>query len=69
MRNYILELFNRIYYNEPVMNFEYLPLSLQNMVKDWENSYRILQGAPEYCSRQVAALLFQTWEFQDDFNA
>ena len=39
-----------------------LPLSLQEMIVDWEHGYKTLGGNLNMCSRQIASLLFLTWE-------
>jgi hypothetical protein len=66
MKDHILNIWNAVYYNEPMQSFYHLPMSLQVQIKDWEYSYSVLNGNPAVCSRQIAALLFQMWELRDD---
>jgi hypothetical protein len=69
MKDHILNLWNAVYFNEPVQTFYQLPQSLQVHVKDWEYSYSVLNGNPAFCSRQIAALLFQIWEVREQYAA
>ena len=64
MQNNILKLYNEVFFMDPEFRgtFDDLPLSLQEMVVDWEHGYKTLGGNLDMCSRQIAALLFLTWE-------
>ena len=64
MRDNILKLYNEVFFADPDYRgtFEALPMSLQEMVVDWEHGYKTLGGYPDMCSRQISTLLFMTWE-------
>lgn len=64
MRTNILKLYNEIFFADPDYRgtFDDLPLSLQEMVVDWEHGYKTLGGHHNVCSRQISSLLFLTWE-------
>ena len=64
MKDYILKIYNEAFFADPDEpgNFEELPISLQEMTVDWEHGYQTLGGNPNMCSRQIASLLFITWE-------
>jgi len=42
--------------------FDLLPFFLKTVVEDWIHSYETLGGSGNYCSRQVAAMLFASWK-------
>lgn len=44
--------------------FDMLPWFLRQMVEEWIENYVELGGPREFCSRQVAALLFMIWKKQ-----
>ena len=64
MRDYILKIYNETFFADPDTpgTFDDLPLSLQEMTVDWEHGYQTLGGDSKRCSRQIASLLFLTWE-------
>jgi len=44
--------------------FDMLPWFLRQMVEEWIENYVELGGPREFCSRQVAAMLFMIWKRQ-----
>jgi hypothetical protein len=67
MRQDILQLYNEVFFTDKQETYEQLPLTLQEMVSDWEDGYRKLGGRPSLaCSRQIASLLFLFWEREQE---
>ena len=60
----ILKLYNEIFFADPDFKgtVDDLPMSLQEMITDWEHGYKTLGGNLNMCSRQIASLLFVVWE-------
>ena len=64
IHQHILKLYNEVFFADPDFKgtVDDLPMSLQEMITDWEHGYKTLGGNLNMCSRQIASLLFITWE-------
>ena len=67
MKQDILKLYNDVFFTDKQGTFDSLPITLQEMVSDWEDGYRRLGGNPNMSSsRQIASLLFLFWEKEQE---